>query len=125
MQWNQSIAEKRLSDMKMPDMPVTPIQPKISAVPSDWFAQYKKLCHEFMRSLSDCVQELALMNLSRDEFMDLLMGRAIPDNLSFRFRIPLVWGGKLDIENMFMCATFPHSQNLDRFIIEQYGNETI
>ena len=123
MQWNQSIAEKRLSDMKMPDMPVTPIQPKISAVPSDWFAQYKKLCHEFMRSLSDCVQELALMNLSRDEFMDLLMGRALPANLSFRFRIPLVWGGKLDIENMFMCATFPHSQNLDRFIMEmkQYG----
>ena len=53
------------------------------------------------------------------------MGRAIPDNLSFRFRTPLIWGGKLDIENMFMCATFPHSQNLDRFIIEQYGNETI
>ena len=78
-----------------------------------------------MRSLSDCVQELALMNLGRDEFMDLLMGRKVPDNLSFRFRTPLVWGGKLEIDNMFMCFTFPQSQNLDRFIIEQYGNETI
>ena len=125
MQWNQAIAEKRLSDMKMPDMPITPIKPKIATVPSDWFAQYKKLCHEFMRSLSDCVQELALMNLGRDEFMDLLMGRKVPDNLSFRFRTPLVWGGKLEIDNMFMCFTFPQSQNLDRFIIEQYGNETI
>ena len=125
MQWNQSIAEKRISDMKMPDMPLVPIKPQMHTVSPDWFTQYKKLCHEFMRSLSDCVQELALMNLGREEFMDLLMGRAVPNNLSFRFRTPLVWGGKMEIDNMFMCATFPQSQNLDRFIIEQSGNETI
>ena len=125
MQWTRAIAEKRLSDLKMPDMPIIEITPKLASVPKDWFAQYKKLCHEFMHSLSDCVQELALMNLKREEFMDLLMGRAIPRNLSFRFRVPLIWGGELEIENMFMCATFPQSQNLDRFIIEQFGNETI
>jgi len=125
MQWTQAIAEKRLADLKMPDMPVMQITPKLSSVPQDWFAQYKKLCHEFMHSLSDCVQELALMNLGREEFMDLLMGRAIPRNLSFRFRIPLIWGGKLETDNMFMCATFPQSQNLDRFIIEQHGNDII
>ena len=121
MQWNQSIAEKRISDMKMPDMPLVPIKPQMHTVSPDWFTQYKKLCHEFMRSLSDCVQELALMNLGREEFMDLLMGRAVPNNLSFRFRTPLVWGGKMEIDNMFMCATFPQSQNLDRFIIDRGG----
>jgi len=125
MEWPQATAEKRLQDLKMPDMPIMSINPHGASVAPDWFQKYKKLCHEFMRSLSDSVQELALMNLSRDEFMNLLMGREIPGNLSIRFRIPLIWGGKLELDNLFMCATFPQSQNLDRFIIEQSGNDTI
>jgi hypothetical protein len=125
MQWTQAAAEKRLKDLKMPDMPIMPLVPTNVNVSPDWFQKYKALCREFMRSLSDSVQELALMNLSRDEFMNLLMGRALPGNLSMRFRVPLIWGGQLDVDNLFMCATFPHSQNLDRFIIEQAGNDTI
>ncbi|MBO4480060.1 MAG: hypothetical protein J5742_00345 [Alphaproteobacteria bacterium] len=125
MQWTQANAENRLKDLKMPDMPVMPINPHNVRVSPDWFQQYKELCHTFMKSLSDCVQELALMNLNRDEFMALLTGQNIPDNLSIRFRVPLIWGGQLNLDNLFMCYTFPLSQNLDRFIIEQSGNETI
>lgn len=125
MQWTKAIAEKRLQDLKMPDLPIVAVTPNSVNVSPDWFQKYKVLCREFMRSLSDSVQELAFMNLSRDEFMNLLMGREIPGNLSIRFRVPLIWGGKLDVDNLFMCATFPQSQNMDRFIIEQSGNDTI
>ena len=125
MQWTQATAEKRLSDLKMSDLPIIPIHPHNVHVEHDWFQKYRGVCREFMRSLSDSVQEMAMMNLDRNEFMNLLMGREIPDNLSIRFRIPLIWGGKLEIENLFMCFTFPQSQNLDRFIMEQSGNETI
>lgn len=125
MQWTQANAEKRLEELKMSDMPIIPISPSTVHVSTDWFQRYREICHTFAKSLSDCVQELALMNLKRDEFMSLLTGREIPDNLSIRFRIPLIWGGELEPDNLFMCYTFPISQNLDRFIIEQAGNETI
>lgn len=125
MQWTQETAEKRLEALKVPNMPLVAIRPQGTAVAQDWFQKYKELCYEFMRSLTDSVQELALMNLSREEFMELIMGRKLPVNLSIRFRTPLIWGGKLDIDNLFMCLTFPVSQNLDRFIIEQSGNDTI
>ena len=43
--------------------------------------------------------------------------------------LPLIeftpWGGELDINNMFMCWTFPHAYNMDRFIISQSGNKTV
>lgn len=125
MQWTQETAEKRLEALKVPNMPLVAIRPQGTAVAQDWFQKYKELCYEFMRSLTDSVQELALMNLSREEFMELIMGRKLPVNLSIRFRTPLIWGGKLDIDNLFICLTFPVSQNLDRFIIEQSGNDTI
>ena len=125
MQLTEANATKRLEELKMPDMPVVPIKPRAVNVSPDWFQRYKEICHTFMKSLSDCVQELALMNLAREEFMGLLTGREIPDNLSIRFRIPLIWGGELNPDNLFMCYTFPLAQNLDRFIIEQSGNETI
>lgn len=125
MQLNQTSAEKMLADMGMDDLPVIAVRPVLTPVAPDWFAQYKKLCKQFMTSLSDSVQELAFMNLPQDEFIGLMMGRTLPDNLSFRFRIPLTWGGKLELDNMFMCWTFPHSQNMDRFIISQSGNDTI
>jgi hypothetical protein len=65
------------------------------------------------------------MNLPQGEFVDLVMGRRMPENLSVRFRVPLVWGGKLEIDNLFLCTTFPHAHNMDRFIIEQSGNDVI
>ena len=78
-----------------------------------------------MASLTDSAETLAFMNLTQDEFMNIIMGRDLPQNISIRFRIPLVWGGKLEIDNLFMCWTFPHSYNMDRFIIAQSGAQTI
>jgi hypothetical protein len=124
-QMRKAAAEKRLADLFMDDLPVMEFTVAQSAVAPDWFAKYKTLRREFMRSLRDSVEDLAFVNLSQDEFMDLIMGRRMPDNLSVRLRVPLIWGGRLDLDNMFLCKTFPHSHNMDRFIIEQAGNQTI
>ena len=125
MQLTAANAEKLISSLGMSDLPLVEHKPVLTRVSSDWFAKYKQLCHEFMSGLSDCIEELALMDLPQDDFMELIMGNKIPENLSIRFRIPLVWGGDLSVENMFMCKTFPHSYNMDRFIIAQSGNDTI
>ena len=125
MQMNQGVAEKRIADLGMDDLPLTQIRPVPHLVAADWFNKYHELIHEFARSLTDSIQELAFMNLPQDDFMDLIMGRRMPENLSVRFRVPLVWGGKLEIDNLFLCMTFPHAHNMDRFIIEQSGNAVI
>lgn len=125
MQMNQGDAEKRIADLGMDDLPLVQMRPTPHPVASDWFKKYHDLVHTFVMSLTDSVSELAFMNLPQDDFMDLILGRRMPENLSLRFRVPLVWGGKLDIENMFLCMTFPHSHNMDRFIVEQVGNNLI
>ncbi len=125
MQLSQASAEKIMKDMCMEDMPLISMQPTPHQMPADWFARYKKARHSFMQSLGESIEELAFMNLSQEEFMDLLMGRALPANTSIRMRVPICWGGEISPDNMFMCSTFPHSQNIDRFIIGQAGNETI
>ncbi|MCQ2581488.1 MAG: hypothetical protein MJ170_00705 [Alphaproteobacteria bacterium] len=125
MELNETTAQQRLADLGMDDMPVIECHPVPTQVSPDWFIKYKELVHRFMETLMDSSQEIAFLNLSPDEFMDLISGRAIPRNMSVRFRVPLMWGGALDIDNLFMCRTFPYSYNLDRFIIEQSGNKTI
>lgn len=125
MQLTQEMAQKKLADMNIDDMPIISIMPTPVVVPSDWFLRYKKLCHEFLISLTDSIEELSFMNLSQNEFMGMLTNGQLPQNTSIRFRIPLIWGGTLKISNMFMCRTFPISHNLDRFIIEQTGNAPI
>ncbi|MDR0741359.1 MAG: hypothetical protein LBF28_01135 [Rickettsiales bacterium] len=125
MNVRKAAAEKRLADLLMDDLPVMEFTAAEAAVSPDWFVKYKNLRREFMRSLIDSAEELAFLNLSQDESMGLIMGRAMPANLSIRLRVPLVWGGKLELENMFMCRTFPHSHNMDIFIIEQSGNSII
>lgn len=125
MQYNQDSATERLSQLGMDDMPVMEYTPKRCVLDPDWFKKYSVLRREFLSSLSDSVEEIAFMNLSQEEFMNLIMGKKMPENTSLRFRIPLIWGGKLDIENMFMCLTFPHSQNLDIFIIDQSDANTV
>lgn len=125
MQLNQGVAEKRIAELGMDDLPLVQIRPIPHSVSPDWFKKYHELTHEFATSLTDSVQELAFMNLPQDDFMDLIMGRRMPENLSIRFRVPLIWGGTLDIDNMFLCMTFPHAHNMDRFIIEQSGNDVI
>ncbi len=125
MQLNEDSAKKLLTDMNMADMPIIEFQPKAAKVAQDWFKKYKNLCYEFIESLSDSVEELAFMNLNQQEFMALIMGQKIPQNLSIRFKIPLIWGGQLDINNLFMCWTFPYSHRLDTFIMKQNGANTI
>lgn len=125
MQLNAGTAEKLISDMGMSDLPLVEIHPTPCPVAPDWFIRYKHLCHEFMASLTDSAETLAFMNLTQDEFMNIIMGHGLPQNISIRFRTPLVWGGKLEIDNMFMCWTFPHSYNMDRFIITQSGAQTV
>jgi hypothetical protein len=114
-------AEKRLAALLMSDMPVMEIAPRPAVIAPDWFARYRALRREFMASLGDSLEELSLLNLSREQFFALLSGRALPENCTLRLRVPLACGGMLETRNMFLCGTFPHSHNLDRFIIEQSG----
>ena len=125
MQLNEHSAVERLAKLGMDDMPVMEYTPKKCSLDSDWFKKYSVLRRDFLASLSDSFEELTFMNLSQEEFVNLLMGKSLPDNVSIRFKVPLIWGGDLDISNMFMCWTFPHSHNLDRFIIEQSDAKTI
>lgn len=125
MQLNRSSAEKIMADMGMSDMPLIQMRPSPAKIAPDWFAKYKNARHAFMRSLADSVEELALMSLSQDDFINLITGRTMPANMSIRMRTPMAWGGEIIPENMFMCTTFPHSQDLDRFILGQSGNEVI
>ena len=120
MQLNESGAARRLSELGLADIPLIAMRPVPAMVPADWFARFRELRRQFAMSLADSVSELAFLNLPQDDFMALIMGQAIPENLSIRLRVPLVWGGKLELDNMFMCHTFPHSHNMDRFILEQY-----
>ena len=125
MQLNASTAEKLISELGMPDMPLRTVTPTPTPLSPDWYSLYKDLCRRFMMSLGDSVETLAVMDIPQDDFMNMLMGRSLPDNLSFRFRVPLAWGGRMEIENMFMCRTFLHSYNMDRFILTQSDAQTV
>ena len=125
MQLNEHRALERLATLGLDDMPVMEYTPKRCVLEPDWFKKYSALRHDFLSSLSDCLEEIAFMNLPQNEFIDLITGQSLPENLSIRFKIPLLWGGKLSIDNMFLCWTFPHSYNLDRFIIEQSDANTV
>lgn len=125
MQLTQQSAIDKLTAMGMDDLPVMEYTPQKCIIDNDWFKKYTVLRREFLSSLSDSIDQLVFLNLAQDEFINLLMGKAMPENLSLRFRIPLMWGGQLSLDNMFMCMTFPCSNNLDRFIIEQNDAQTI
>ncbi len=125
MKLSETNAIARLADLGMDDMPIMEYTPKPSKLPADWFTKYKQVCHKFMETLTDNATEIAFMNLSQNEFMALISGRTLPRNTSIRFRIPITMGGDISVENMFLCRTFPHSHNLDRFIMEQVGNDTL
>ena len=125
MELTKTSAEQRLANLGMDDMPVTEFFPTPTPVAPNWFSKYRTVRQEFVRSLTDSIEELAFLNLSQNDFTDLIMGRRMPNNLCVRMRVPLAWGGKLEISNMFLCRTFPHSHNLDQFIIEQNGNKKI
>lgn len=122
---NKESAMERLAALGMDDMPVIEYRPTRCSVSPDWFKKYTALRREFLSSLTDSFEEIAFMNLPQDEFINLIMGKELPENTSLRLKVPLIWGGDLSIENMFLCYTFPHSQNLDRFIIEQINSAVV
>ncbi len=125
MQLNKNSALERLAMLGLDDMPVMEYTPKHCKLDSDWFKKYSVLRRDFLSSLTDSLEEIAFMNLPQKEFINLVTGASLPDNISIRFRVPLLWGGELNIDNMFLCWTFPHSFNLDRFIIEQSDAKTV
>lgn len=125
MKISETNAIARISELGMDDMPLIEHTPFPTKLPNDWFTKYHELCHKFMENLTDCATEIAFMNLSQNEFMGLVTGRALPRNTSIRWRIPITLGGEMSIENMFLCRTFPNSHNIDRFIMEQSGNDTL
>ncbi|MCQ2574627.1 MAG: hypothetical protein MJ156_00800 [Alphaproteobacteria bacterium] len=119
MQLNEETALDKLAELGMEDMPVMEYTPTKCILDKDWFKQYTILRKNFLTSLMDSIEDIVFMNLPQDEYINLVTGQSIPENLSIRFRIPLVWGGPLSIENLFMCYTFPYSHNLDLFILNQ------
>lgn len=92
MQWSQDTAQRRARELNLDDIPLVCHRPVATRVDADWFARYKSAAHAFMESLTDSVDTLAFMNLTQNEFMGLIMGTRIPENLSVRFRIPIMWG---------------------------------
>ena len=125
MQLNEHSALERLAALGLDDMPVMEYTPQRCSLDSNWFKKYSVLRREFLSSLTDCMEEIAFMSLPQNEFINLVMGPGLPDNVSIRFRIPLFWGGELKVENMFLCWTFPQSFNLDRFLMEQSDARTV
>ncbi len=122
---DKSVAEKNLKSLLLDGMPIIEIEAKHHPLEKDWYSKYLTVRKRFLESLSEHIETLIFLNLSQDEFMDLIMGRKTPENLSVRFRIPLQWGGKIEIDNMFLCRTFNESNNIDQFILEQFGNTKI
>jgi len=114
-------AERRLAELLMDDMPLREIPARITAVAADWFAKLRQLRVEFLKSLTDSIQELSFLNLSEDAFMRLIQGQGIPENLTIRWRHPLEYGGEVSAKNLFLTLRFPYGQNMDRFMIEQSG----
>ncbi|MCL1785672.1 MAG: hypothetical protein FWG39_00790 [Alphaproteobacteria bacterium] len=118
-------AERRLADLLLEDVPVMEVTVRPANIAGDWFPVLRKLRRELMESLSDSIAELSFLDLPREDFMDLLRGRRIPENLSVRWRVPLEYGGDIKADNMFICPTFFASVNMDRFILEQSGRPVL
>ena len=97
MQLNEHSALERLAKLGLEDMPVMEYSPVKCSLDTDWFKKYASLRREFLASLTDSMDEIVFMNLPQNEFIDLVMGRSLPDNVSIRFKIPLLWGGELNV----------------------------
>ncbi|MDR1071657.1 MAG: hypothetical protein LBL21_03385 [Rickettsiales bacterium] len=114
-------AEARLAQFLMDDLPMDECPAVPAPLPNDWFAQFRAARIVFMESLSESIQELALLNLSREDFISLLSGQHIPENLTVKFRRPVLYGGGINPDNMFLMQMFPAGFNLDIFMAEQAG----
>jgi hypothetical protein len=122
---NKRDAEQRLAALLMNDLPIEECNASPSPLPDDWFRKFRAARAEFLGSLSDSIQELAFLNLTQNSFMNLLMAKSIPENLSVKFRRPILYGGGIAAENMFLMPSFPYGFNLDIFMAEQSGQGRI
>jgi len=121
----ESEAKARLKRLLMDDLPLGDCAVAPVRLSPGWFREFQAARRDFLASLSDSIPELALINLSREDFMDLLMAKRIPENLSVKFRRPIVYGGSISPENMFLMLSFPYGSNLDIFMAEQAGQGKI
>jgi hypothetical protein len=122
---NINEAEARLENFGISGMRLSACFAHPSQLPADWFQKFLEMRKKFMKSLDDSIAELAIINLSQEDFMDLLRARRIPENLTVRFRRPLVFGGAIEAENMFLTPLFMTGINLDVFMTEQMGQSEI
>jgi len=120
-----SEARTRLKNLLMDDLPLEECAAAPVKLAPGWFREFQAARRDFLASLSDSIPELALINLSREDFMDLLMAKRIPENLSVKFRRPIAYGGAVSPENMFLMLSFPYGSNLDIFMAEQAGQGTL
>ena len=122
---NRREAEERLAHYLMDDLPLESSPAAPAPIAADWFARFRAERKRFMETLDDAIQELAMFNLSREDFIGLLTGRALPENLTIRFRRPPLYGGAISADNMFMMTSYPAGLNLDVFMVEQIGQGEI
>jgi hypothetical protein len=116
----QFLAMHRMDDLMIEACPAVP-----RPLASDWFPAFRAARRKFMESLGDSIPELALFNLSKEEFVGLMTGRALPENLTIKFRRPILYGGGIEADNMFMMPLFPTGFDLDVFMAEQSGQAEI
>ena len=88
MQLSKESALERLAALGMDDMPVIECTPQRCIIDNDWFKKYSMLRKQFLESLTDSFEEIAFMNLSQEECMNLITGRAMPENTSLRSSCP-------------------------------------
>ncbi|MDR1027627.1 MAG: hypothetical protein LBL46_04390 [Rickettsiales bacterium] len=118
-------ASRALAGFSMESMPLEVCAAVPKAYPADWFPKFREARRAFVAGLADAIPELALLNLSQEDFMDLMSGRRIPENLSIKWRRPILYGGEIAPENMFMLRTFPFGSMLDIFMTGQFGQGEI
>ena len=109
----------------MEGMPLSVCRAMPTEVAPDWFPVFKRVSSEFVKSLDDSISELAILNLPQSDFMDLLMGRRLPDNLTIKFRRPIFYGGKIEANNMFLMPLFNAGLDIDIFMAEQLGQTEV
>ncbi|MDR2770103.1 MAG: hypothetical protein LBB08_01485 [Rickettsiales bacterium] len=118
-------AQRRLAELLMDDMPLSECEAASTPLPPDWFMRFRAARAEFLKSLGDSMDELVMISLGREDFMSLLSARCIPENLAVRFRRPILYGGRIEPDNMFLITGFPYGFNLNLFMAEQIGSDKI
>jgi hypothetical protein len=118
-------AEARLAGLFIDDLPLESCPAAPVPFPADWFPRFRRARAAFLESLGDSISELALLNLAKNDFMGLLTAQRIPENLCVKFRRPMLYGGEIAPENMFLTPLFPSGMNIDVFMAEQSGQGEI